>query len=234
MKYRRLIRDGTKVSVLGLGAWPLGGAMGQMDDKTAVTVARRAIDHGINLIDTARVYLESERRLGKALKDGYRDRCFLATKVMGDYTPAAINATLETSLRALDVDYVDLYQVHHPDPNFLFDETMEIMARLREAGKTRYIGVSNYRVDHMQQAWQGAPFHTCQPRYSMFYRPVEYDLIPYCEKTASVFLFTVRSQRDCSPGDTERAINLHKTTSGLNCDGSRERRSHAILLSPTN
>ena len=137
MKYRRLIRDGTKVSVLGLGAWPLGGAMGQMDDKTAITVTRRAIDHGINLIDTARVYLESERRLGKALKDGYRDRCFLATKVVGNYTPAAINAALETSLRALDVDYVDLYQVHHPDPNFLFDETMEIMARLREAGKTR-------------------------------------------------------------------------------------------------
>ena len=182
MKYRRLIRDGTKVSVLGLGTWPLGGAMGQMDDKTAITVTRRAIDHGINLIDTARVYLESERRLGKALKDGYRDRCFLATKVMGDYTPASINAMLETSLRELDVDYVDLYQVHHPDPNFPFDETMEIMARLREAGKTRYIGVSNYRVDHMRQAWQGAPFHTCQPRYSMFYRPVEYDVIPYCEK----------------------------------------------------
>ena len=182
MKYRQLIRDGTKVSVLGLGAWPLGGAMGRMDDKTAVTVARRAIDHGINLIDTARVYLESERRLGKALKGGYRDRCFLATKVIGDYTPAAINAMLETSLRELDVDYVDLYQVHHPDPNFPFDETMEIMARLREAGKTRYIGVSNYHVDHMRQAWQGSPFHTCQPRYSMFYRPAEYDVIPYCEK----------------------------------------------------
>ena len=225
---------GTEVSVLGLGTWPRGGAMGQMDDKTAMTVTRAAIDHGINLIDTARIYLESERRFGKALKDGYRDRCFLATKVMDDYTPAVINATLETSLRELDVDYVDLYPVHQPDPNFPFDETIEVMERLREAGKTRYIGMSNYHVDHMQQAWKGAPFHTCQPRYSMFYRPVEYDVIPYCEKNRSVCLFTVRSQRGCSLRDTKRAINLHRTTSALNCDGSRERHSHAILLLPTN
>ncbi len=182
MKHRQLIRDGTEVSVLGLGTWPLGGAMGQMDDKTAIAVTRAAIDHGINLIDTARVYLESERRMGLALKDGYRDRCFLATKVLGDYTPPVIQAAIETSLREPDVDYVDLYQVHHPDPNFPLDETMEIMERLCEAGKTRYIGVSNYQVDHMEQAWKGAHFHTNQPRYSMFYRLVEYDVIPYCEK----------------------------------------------------
>ena len=181
MKYRRLTRDETEVPVLGLGTWPLGGAMGRMDDRSAIAVTRAAIDRGISLIDTARVYLQSERRLGLALKDGYRDRCFLATKVLGNYAPAAISAAIDTSLGKLDVDYVDLYQVHHPDPNFPFDETMEAMERLRQAGKTRYIGVSNYHVGHMRRAWKGASFHTCQPRYNMFYRTVERGVIPYCQ-----------------------------------------------------
>ena len=186
MKHRELTRDGTQVSVIGLGTWPLSGAMGYMDDQMAIAITRTAIDSGINLVDTAQAYQASEERLGKALKDGYRDRCFLATKVWAeqdnDYSPAAICAAMDDSLRKLDVDYVDLYQIHHPDPSYPFDQTMEALHRLREQGKTRYIGVSNFWVEHMREALQTTHFHTNQPRYNMLDRRVEAEVLPFCER----------------------------------------------------
>ncbi len=180
MDQRRLTRDGRTVSVIGLGTWPMGGGMGVMDDDTAAAITRSAIDRGINLIDTAQAYLESERRLGRALKDGYREKCFLATKVIGDYSPNAINAAMDNSLRQLDVDHVDLYQIHHPDPTYPFDEMMQAVVRLQEQGKARYIGVSNFKVDHMETALRHGPIDTHQPRYSMFDRRVENDVLPFC------------------------------------------------------
>ena len=182
MKYRQLTRDGTRVSVIGLGTWPLGGHMGRMDEQTAIAITRTAIDSGINLIDTAQAYHPSEARLGQALKDGYRDRCFLATKVIGDYSPAGIRDAMDDSLRNLNVDYVDLYQIHHPDPAYPFDQTMLALEQLREQGKTRYIGVSNFRVEHMQPAFGTARFHTSQLRYNMLDRRVEAEVLPYCER----------------------------------------------------
>ena len=186
MEYRQLTRDGTQVSVIGLGTWPFGGGMGAMDDQTAIAITRAAIDNGINLIDTAQVYGESEERLGKALKDGYRDRCFLATKVWreqdNDYSPAAIYAAMDESLRKLDVDYVDLYQIHHPDPSYPLDQTMEALDRLREQGKTRYIGVSNFWVEHMEEALTTTRLHTNQPRYNMLDRRIEAEVLPFCER----------------------------------------------------
>ncbi len=186
MEYRQLTRDGTQVSVIGLGTWPFGGGMGAMDDQTAIAITRAAIDNGINLIDTAQVYGESEERLGKALKDGYRDRCFLATKVWreqdNDYSPAAIYAAMDDSLRKLDVDYVDLYQIHHPDPSYPLDQTMEALDRLREQGKTRYIGVSNFWVEHMEEALTTTRLHTNQPRYNMLDRRIEAEVLPFCER----------------------------------------------------
>ena len=186
MEYRQLTRDGAKVSVIGLGTWPFGGGMGAIDDQRVISITRAAIDSGINLIDTAQVYGVSEARLGKALKDGYRDRCFLATKVWreqdNDYSPAAINAAMDDSLRKLDVDYVDLYQIHHPDPSFPIDQTMEALDRLREQGKTRYIGVSNFWVEHMEEALETTRIHTNQPRYNMLDRRVEAEVLPFCER----------------------------------------------------
>jgi aryl-alcohol dehydrogenase-like predicted oxidoreductase len=186
MEYRQLTRNGTQVSVIGLGTWPFGGGMGAMDDQTAIAITRAAIDNGINLIDTAQVYGESEERLGKALKDGYRDRCFLATKVWrerdNDYSPAAIFAAMDDSLRKLDVDYVDLYQIHHPDPSYPLDQTMEALDRLREQGKTRYIGVSNFWVEHMEEALTTTRLHTNQPRYNMLDRRIEAEVLPFCER----------------------------------------------------
>ena len=182
MKYRQLIRDGTQVSVIGLGTWPLGGHMGEMEVQTAISITRAAIDAGINLIDTAQAYHPSEARLGRALQDGYRERCFLASKVIGDYSAAGVQTALEDSLRNLNVDYVDLYQVHHPDPAYPFDQTMEALERLQEQGKTRYFGASNFGVEHMQAAFSGARFHTNQPRYNMLDRRVEAEVLPFCER----------------------------------------------------
>ena len=182
MKYRQLGKDGPQVSVLGLGTWPLGGGMGQVDEPTAIATIHTALDNGITLIDTAQAYHTSEATIGKALKGGYRERCFLATKVSGDYSRQGIRAAMENSLRALDVDYVDLYQIHWWDSQYPIEESMDTMARLQEEGKARYIGVSNFSAKQMQQALQIARFHSNQPGYNMFDRQIEAEDIPFCEQ----------------------------------------------------
>ena len=182
MEYRQLGKDGPQVSVLGLGAWPLGGGMGQVDEGTAIDTVRAAIDNGITLLDTAQAYRSSEATLGKALKDGYRERCFLATKVSGDYSRAGILSAIDDSLRALDVDAVDLYQIHSPDARYPIQESMETMAELQAAGKTRYLGVSNFSAEEMRKALQTARFHANQPRYNLFDREIERADIPFCEQ----------------------------------------------------
>ena len=182
MEHRQLGKDGPQVSVLGLGAWPLGGGMGQVDEKTAIATIQAAIDSGIALVDTAQAYRSSEATLGKALKGGYRERCFLATKVSGKYSPQDIRSAMENSLRALQVETVDLYQIHGWNPQYPIEASMETMARLKEEGKTRYIGVSNFNDRQMWQAMQTARFHSNQPRYNMFDRRIETQDIPFCEE----------------------------------------------------
>lgn len=181
MHYRQLGKDGPQIPVLGLGAWPLGGGMGAVDEATVINITRAAIDQGITLVDTAQFYRTSEATLGKALKDGYRDRCFLATKVSGDFSRAGIMAAMENSLRQLQVDYVDLYQIHWWDPAVPIEESMAAMAQLREQGKTRYIGVSNFNAAQMERALQTAFFHSNQPRYHLLAREIEAVDIPFCE-----------------------------------------------------
>ena len=172
MEYRQHGKDGPQVPVLGLGAWPIGGGMGHVEEANAIATIHAAIDHGITLIDTAQGYLTSEATLGKALKSGYRDRCFIATKVSRDYSRQGIRAAMEDSLRALQVDYVDLYQIHHWDDRYPLDEMMETMARLQEEGKTRYVGVSNFDARQMAQALQIARFQSNQPPYNLIDRHV--------------------------------------------------------------
>jgi myo-inositol catabolism protein IolS len=181
MQHRQLGREGPQIPVLGLGAWPLGGGMGTVEDAAVIATTRAAIDQGITLVDTAQFYRTSEATLGKALKDGYRDRCFLATKVSGDFSPKAIREAMENSLRQLQVDYVDLYQIHWWDPHYPIEESMEAMARLRNEGKTRYIGVSNFNAQQMGQAAQVVHFHSNQPRYNLLAREIEAEDIPFCE-----------------------------------------------------
>lgn len=168
--------------MLGLGAWPLGGGMGQVEERTAIATVRTAIDSGITLVDTAQAYLTSEATLGKALKDGYRERCFLATKVSGDYSAQGIRTAMDNSLRCLDVDYVDLYQIHSWSTQYPVEESIETLARLQREGKTRYIGVSNYDAGQMRQAMQTAQLQSTQPRYNMLDRQIEAEDIAFCEQ----------------------------------------------------
>jgi aryl-alcohol dehydrogenase-like predicted oxidoreductase len=182
MQTRQLGKDGPQISVLGLGAWPLGGGMGTLADQTVVEITRTAIDSGITLVDTAQYYRTSEATLGKALKEGYRERCFLATKVSFDYSRTGIRAAMENSLRQLQVDYVDLYQIHGWDPKVPIEESMETMAQLQQEGKTRYIGVSNFNAAQMERARQTAFFHSNQPRYHLLAREIEREDIPFCEQ----------------------------------------------------
>jgi aryl-alcohol dehydrogenase-like predicted oxidoreductase len=182
MEYRQLGKEGPRVPVLGLGTWPLGGGMGLVDEQMAIATIHAAIDNGITLLDTAQGYRTSEATIGKALKGGYRERCFLATKVSGDYSPGAIRAAIENSLRSLDVEYVDLYQIHHWAPEYPIEESMEVMARLQQEGKTRIIGVSNLNAEQMAQALQVAPFYANQVRYNLFDRQIEAADVPFCER----------------------------------------------------
>ena len=182
MEYRQLGKDGPQVPVLGLGAWPIGGGMGRMDDRAAVDLIRFAIDAGVTLIDTAQGYRTSESMLGKALCDGYRERCFLATKVTGDFSPQGIQRAMEASLRALQVEYVDLNQIHYWDSRYPIAESMEAMSRLQEQGKTRFIGVSNFSAGQMRQALQAARFQSNQPGYNLFEREIEAEDIAFCEQ----------------------------------------------------
>lgn len=182
MEYRQLGKDGPEVSVLGLGAWPLGGGMGGVEEQVAIDTIQAAIDNGITLIDTAQGYRSSEATLGRALKDGYRERCFLATKVSGDYSAQGIRSAIDNSLRALGVDQVDLYQIHSHDPRYPIAESMSAMAELQREGKTRYIGVSNYDADQMKEALETVPFSSNQPRYNLFDRDIEAQDIPFCKQ----------------------------------------------------
>ena len=181
MEHRKLGRNGPSVPVLGFGAWPIGGGLGRVEEKTAISTVRAAIDAGITLIDTAEGYRTSEKLIGEALKDGYRERCFLATKASVDFTAGGIRRALENSLRALRVDQVDLYQIHG-DPRVPVEQSMGEMLRLREEGKIRFVGVSNFLPQHMEHAIRICQISANQVRYSLLFREIETDMAAFCER----------------------------------------------------
>lgn len=183
MLHRHLGTDGPEIPVIGLGAWPIGGGMGELDEDQNIDTIRTAIDNGITLLDTAQAYRTSEGTLGRALKDGYRERCFLATKVSGKYASQDIETAIENSLRSLNTDYIDLYQIHSWNAKYPIEDTMTIMAKLQEQGKIRFIGVSNFNAQQMETAYKIAPFHSSQPRYNMFDRHIETEDLAYCAQT---------------------------------------------------
>ena len=142
MRSKQLGKYGPQVPVICLGAWPLGGGMGVLPDKQVIDTVHAALDHGVTFIDTAEGYRTSESVLGKALV-GRREKVFLATKLSGDHSLEHMNRAIENSLRALGTDYIDLYQLHGPKPEYPIEQTMGGLLRLKEQGKIRYIGVSN-------------------------------------------------------------------------------------------
>jgi aryl-alcohol dehydrogenase-like predicted oxidoreductase len=182
MEQRPLGTSDYHVAAIGLGAWPIGGGMGAVEEAEAIRIVHAAIDHGLTLIDTAQGYRTSESIIGRALAGGKRQQVFLATKVTGDYSPAAMRTALENSLRALNTDVIDLYQIHHWLPQYPIETTMELLHEFQKSGKVRAIGVSNFTVEQMQQAWATTPFQANQLAYHLFDRTIEQAEIPYCEQ----------------------------------------------------
>ncbi|MBE9076828.1 aldo/keto reductase [Romeria aff. gracilis LEGE 07310] len=181
-------------SQIGLGTWAIGGWMwGGTDEQRSIDTILSALDRGINFIDTAPVYGfgRSEEIVGKALAQyGQRDRVVLATKVALDWNEDGkvvrnsrrdrIQTEIQDSLKRLQTDYIDLYQVHWPDPLVPFAETAEVLNELYEAGTIRAIGVSNYSPEQMDAFRQAAPLHSAQPPYNLFERAIDDDIRPYC------------------------------------------------------
>jgi aryl-alcohol dehydrogenase-like predicted oxidoreductase len=198
MELRELGRTGVKVSPLCLGAM-MFGAWGETDHDESIRIIHRALDSGINFIDTADVYSrgESEEIVGKALAGGRRDNAILATKVhgsMGDDPNEFGNSRrwivreVENSLRRLGTDWIDLYQIHRPELDTDIDETLGALTDLVRAGKVRYIGSSTFQPSAIVEAqWvaerRGRERFVCeQPPYSLLVRGVEADVLPTCRR----------------------------------------------------
>ena len=177
MEQRQLGTDGPMVSAVCLGAWPLGGGMGVIPDDQAIATIHASIEAGATFIDTAEGYRTSESVLGKALR-GKRQDVFLATKLTGDHSLEHMTAAIENSLVGLGTDYVDLYQLHGPQPQTPIKQTMEGLLELKESGKIRHIGVSNFTADQHREAAQYGQINSSQPRYNMLYRYPEADVLP--------------------------------------------------------
>ena len=181
-----------KVSRVALGTWAMGGWMwGGSDQREAIATIHAALNQGINLIDTAPVYGfgASEEIVGAAL-DGVRAQTVIATKTGLEWRDGKIyrNATgerilreIDDSLRRLRTDYIDIYQVHWPDPLVPVEETAEAMRSLYEQGKIRAIGVSNFSVAQIERFRKVAPLHVLQPPYNLFERGIEAEILPYCQ-----------------------------------------------------
>jgi aryl-alcohol dehydrogenase-like predicted oxidoreductase len=197
MEIERAEIPGTSLNVsrVALGTWAIGGWMwGGTNEAESIATIRAAVEHGINVIDTAPAYGfgRSEEIVGKALAEGgLRSRVLIATKVGLEWkdgnvfrnaSRARIMREIEDSLRRLRTDHIDIYQVHWPDPLVAIEETAEAMRALFEQGKIRAIGVSNFSVDQMQQFRRVAPLHVLQPPYNLFERAIEADVLPYCRK----------------------------------------------------
>ena len=196
IEYTRLGNSGISVSRVCLGTWAIGGWMwGGTEEDEAIRTIHSALDKGVTFIDTAPVYGfgRSEEIVGKAVK-GYlrRDRVVLATKVGLEWddkgkvfrnsTRQRILQEVEDSLRRLQTDYIDLYQVHWPDPLVPVEETAQVMAELLKTGKIRSVGVSNYTPAQMDAFRKVAPLHAVQPPYNLFERQIEGDVLPYAKK----------------------------------------------------
>jgi aryl-alcohol dehydrogenase-like predicted oxidoreductase len=183
---------------IGYGAWAIGGgnwefAWGSQDDSESLRTIERALDSGLNWIDTAAIYGlgHSEEIVGKALK-GRSQKPYVFTKCSMRWFPdrriyrslkaGSLQEEIENSLTRLGVDTIDLYQIHWPNPEDELEEAWETLAKFQEEGKVRYIGVSNFNVDQMKRVQAIAPITSLQPPYSLLRRAIEEEILPFCRQ----------------------------------------------------
>lgn len=184
-----------------LGTWAIGGWMwGGSDEQDSIKTIHAALESGINMIDTAPVYGfgKSEEIVGKALQQhGKRDQIVLATKAGLEWhdgklsrnsSPERIMQEIDDSLKRLKTDYIDIYQIHWPDPKTPFEKTAKTLLSLFEQGKIRAIGVSNYSTEEMKTFLKTAPIHTLQPPFNLFERQIESNTLPFTENLGIVTL----------------------------------------------
>ncbi|HEY1340119.1 MAG TPA: aldo/keto reductase [Bryobacteraceae bacterium] len=198
MQKRRLGDSDLELTSIGVGAWAMGGggwafAWGPQDDAASIAAIHTALDGGVNWIDTAAVYGlgHSEEVVARAL-EGRRDRPYVFTKcertwdenrqIKPSLKAESIRKECEASLRRLKVEPIDLYQVHWPQPDEDIEEGWAEMARLKQQGKVRWIGVSNFNASQMERARRIAPITSLQPPYSAISPEIEEETLPYCEK----------------------------------------------------
>jgi aryl-alcohol dehydrogenase-like predicted oxidoreductase len=195
---RQLGNSDMQLTPIGYGAWAIGGgnwefAWGAQDDDESVRTIERALDSGINWIDTAAIYGlgHSEEVVAKALKNSPHKpyvftkcsmRWFPDRRIYRSLKAGSLQEEVEDSLRRLRVDVIDLYQIHWPNPEDEIEEGWETLARLKEQGKVRYIGVSNFNVAQMKRVLKIAPITSLQPPYSILRRDIEEEILPFCQK----------------------------------------------------
>ncbi|MGO4883568.1 MAG: aldo/keto reductase [Bryobacteraceae bacterium] len=197
MQTKQLGNSDMHITPIGIGAWAMGGggwafAWGPQDDDHSIAAIHAALDKGINWIDTAAVYGlgHSEEVVGRALQ-GRSPKPFVFTKCervwnargeIGKSLKAdSIRREVEASLRRLQLDVLDLYQIHWPEPEDEIEEGWTAMAQLQREGKVRWIGVSNFNVEQMRRAQAIAPITSLQPPYSMISREIEESILPYAQ-----------------------------------------------------
>lgn len=228
MNYRKVGSTELELSTVTFGAWAIGGWLwGGTDQKQAVEAIRASWDMGVTSIDTAPVYGMglSEEIVREAIRDIPRDKVQILTKYglrwdlkRGEFHgkgedsdgnrvdiyryagKESVIEEFEASLRRLGTDYIDLYHIHWPDPTTPIDETMEAVLRLRDQGKIREAGVSNYSVEQMAEAEKILPLASNQVPYSMVRRDIEEDLVPYCRKNKKGILAYSPLQRGLLTG----------------------------------
>ncbi len=197
MECRKLGSSELELTTIGLGTWALGGdwqfGWGSQDDSESISTIHRALELGMNWLDTAAVYGlgRSEEVVGKALKDR-RDHVIVATKcglrwnadgsTYRNSQPDSLRQEIEDSLRRLQTDHIDLYQIHWPDLKTPFEESWATLASFVQEGKVRYIGVSNFSVEQMRAILPIHPIASLQPPYHLLDRSIEDEILPFCRE----------------------------------------------------
>jgi aryl-alcohol dehydrogenase-like predicted oxidoreductase len=194
MEYVRLGKSGLTVSRICFGSWQFGGDWGSIERDEAIAAVRAALDQGVTFFDTAQAYGfgQSEALLAEALGDDiHRDDVVVATKgglrpvdggIERDSSPQFLRQGVEKSLRHLGVEAIDLYQVHWPDRSTPFEETGAALKQLKDEGKIRHLGVSNFSPAEMDELSRAAEVETDQPPYNLFNRGIDQDLLPWCRE----------------------------------------------------
>jgi aryl-alcohol dehydrogenase-like predicted oxidoreductase len=243
MQKKQLGNSDLNITSVGFGAWAIGGGgwefgWGPQDDNISIEAIHRALEIGINWIDTAAVYGcgHSEEVVAKALykwggkRPDVFTKCILRWdddgKIFQNYTPKSLRQECEDSLRRLNTDVIDLYQIHWPpaENETLIDAAWEMMARLKEEGKVRWIGVSNFNIEQMKRAQTICPITSLQPPYSLINRNIEAEILPYCmEQNIGVIVYSPMASGLLTGSMTrERIKNLPDDDWRLNWDEFKE------------